>query len=93
MHHHATRLSTAARSRRPPELVRTSALQRVRLTRNGRRMARRLCMPEGDVYTLYFTTAPASRETSYHLDNMNGTHRVFSEYASMPEVTYDGVSR
>lgn len=84
MHTYRTRTSLSARRLAPPALVRTSALRRVQFTRTGKRTARRICLPEHDVYTLYFTTSRNGAVT-YHLDNMSGERRVFPTYDTVPD--------
>lgn len=95
-HTHRTRGAMEERRYVPPELVRTSAIKRVQFTRNGRRTARRMCLPERDVYAFYYTTTRAG-VTSYHIDNLSGERRVFEEYDQVPDhdfvpFSYDNAS-
>ena len=70
-----TRLQSAAVHRMPPPLHRTSAIAAVRFTRNGRRLARRMMIPTGDLRVYYWFTSLRG-ETTHHFSTSSGTYSV-----------------
>lgn len=59
----------------PPPLCRTSAMRRIRFTVVGRRLARRLVIPDHEEYMYYFTTVDGV--TTHHFLS-SSTHNVWS---------------
>lgn len=76
-------------ARQPPPLRRTSALAAVRFTSKGRRMARRMMIPDRDARMYYWCTSSAMHaEVTHHFDTSAGTFavigRVVPEFEILP---------
>lgn len=69
----------------PPRLCRSSAMRRIRFTVVGRRLARRLVMPDREEYVYYFTTVDGV--TTHHFISPS-TRNVWSlPTVLLPEMT------
>ena len=80
-------MMTRGRSRAPPPLRRTSAIETVRFTRKGRHMARRMMMPTRDAKMYYWFTS-LHGETTHHFHTSRGTFSVVGNVVPEVEVVH-----